>query len=220
MARVTSTHADLQGTIGNTIIYEVNGEKFARKTPRKLTSKEKENRPPTELQLFHQQKLSLASDFLFPIMEVIEFGYHNFKSGMKRGIHQATSNLMNKALYFNEEEELLVDPAQVMISQGKLTGFSNPSAAWTEEGKVRLQWDNNTGIADAKAKDQVVILLYHLRSKLSFAVLQGNFRSQQQQEILAPLQFQGELHIYIAFSRHIKRGRKFDISDSEYLGVI
>jgi hypothetical protein len=220
MAKVTSAPADLSGKIGETIFYEVNGEKLARKAPGKKSEKQKKKNPPTELQLFHQQRMSLASGFLYPIQEVLEFSYQHFRKGTKKGIHQATSNLMTKALYFSEQEELLVDPSLVLISQGNLTGFEQPAIFWNEQGNITLKWEDNTGIRDARATDQAFILLYHLGHQQSFYNLKGNFRSQQQQEIPAPLPYKGSLHAYIAFSRFNKRTKKFDISDSQYLGVI
>ncbi|WP_143961784.1 DUF6266 family protein [Litoribacter populi] len=216
MAKAEGAGKDFRGKKGNSIYYKVKGKTYAKEVS------EKEPKERTPLQKLYISKFSQTNTYLSRIKEVIDFGFQDAGSGMKFPIDVASGQVMNNA--FREEPgRFVLQPEDVLISMGVLTGPNGGSVRWIEEdSSVLFEWEDNSGMGSAKSTDRALLLLYNAEDGKSFYVLQGNRRKEGKMEIgiSFPQLHKGKLHAYMAFSAFNRGRKKYKISNSVYLGLI
>ncbi|MBT0810907.1 hypothetical protein KIH41_06390 [Litoribacter ruber] len=223
MAKAPEQYQGLNGKVGNLIFYTINGVTYVRSAPAKKDKSEK--KPSTPAQLHQQEKLRLTRWFLEPLRQLVYFTHQHGIRGARTGYHEASGQIMNHALV-HHDTGLALAPNQILISSGNLTGPKAPQVGWTEDGRVKFTWENNVGAGNAKAKDQVLVLLYDLEESMPYYLVEGPPRSAESllMDVPIPEERRGKLHAYIAFSCRNSRSKSslitHNLSNSVYLGTV
>ena len=202
-----------KGKIGNLVFYTLNGKIVVRSRP---ASNHKNKYQPSPLQLIQREKLKSINAFLKPIKQALDFGYQEFLTQSKKGIHWAYSEINTKG--YNHTREPKIDPAFLKISKGNLLGPKNPQVAKTGNS-IEISWTDNSTEGKAQASDETFILLYNPEEKKNIWIGERSRRNSGQAVIgLNSEQAALSWHVYLAFSQlNVKTG-KYLLSDSAYLG--
>lgn len=204
-----------KGKVGNLVFYTLNGKTVVRSRP---SQNHKNKNNPSPLQLIQREKLTSINGFLKPIKRVLDFGFQEFMTQNKKGIHWAFSEINTKG--YNHLREPKIDPAFLRISKGNLLGPENPQL--TKNGStLEITWNDNSTEGKAQASDETFVLCYspeelkHIwpqtkfRRNSSFAMIELDLN-----------QATYHWHVYLAFSQlNLKTGKYF-LSDSVYLGKV
>lgn len=124
--------------------------------------------PKTPAQLEQRAKFNTALNFVRQIIGIVRIGYAKFASGMS-AYNTAMRQLMLEAVS-GVYPDFDISYADVLISQGALTGFSAPAALAAPVLKINLAWTDNTGQGNAAADD---ILYYCIINKDAGTVTAG-----------------------------------------------
>ncbi|MDF2157300.1 DUF6266 family protein [Algoriphagus sp. CAU 1675] len=204
-----------KGKLGNLVFYTLNGKTVVRSRP---SQNHKNKHNPSPLQLIQREKLKTINAFLKPIKYALDFGYQEFLTQSKKGIHLAYSEINTKG--YNYTREPRIDPAFLRISKGNLLGPENPQA--TKKGNsVEFTWTDNSKEGKARETDESFILLYSPEEK-KFIWAETRFRRNLTQGVieLGPEKSTINWHVYMAFSQLDIKTKKYQLSDSVYLGKL
>ncbi|MDG1278842.1 MAG: DUF6266 family protein [Algoriphagus sp.] len=204
-----------KGKLGNLVFYTLNGKTVVRSKP---SGNHKNKFNPSPLQLIQREKLTTINGFLKPIKQVLNFGYQQFLTQSKKGMHWAFSELSAKG--YNHTLETKVDPSFLKISKGNLLGPED-SQLRLEGGTIQITWKDNSFEGNARANDEVSVLCYNVEEK-RYKWFQGLTR---RNAIQAQVPFDIELgrgswHIYLIFAQENAKTRQYLLADSVYLGRI
>lgn len=202
-----------KGKIGNLVFYTLNGITVVRSKPSK-NHKNKKN--PSPLQLIQREKLTSINAFLKPIKRVLDFGFQEFLTQSKKGMHWAYSEINSKG--YNHTREPKIDPAFLLISKGNLLGPQNPNL--TKKGSMlEITWENNSSEGKSQSTDIAFLICYCPEEQkiiwpnTIFRRSSGFARIEMDSNQAA---FQW--HVYLAFSQKNPKTGKSVLSDSVYLG--
>ncbi len=201
------------GKIGNLVFYNLNGKTVVRSRP---THTHKNKLHPSPLQLIQREKLRTINAFLAPIKQVLDFGYQEFLTQSKRGMHWAYAEINTKG--YDHTQEQKIDPAYLKISKGNLLGPENIQLERVGD-RIRITWTDNSQKGKAQASDETFILCY-CPEEGKYIWPQVKFRrSVGEAELsLSPNNSAYNWHIYLAFSQFNVRTKRYFLSDSVYLG--
>lgn len=204
-----------KGKLGNLVFYTLNGKTVVRSRP---THTHKNKKNPSPLQLIQREKLTTINAFLKPIKLALDFGYQEFLTQSKKGIHWAYSEINTKG--YNHTREPKIDPAYLRISKGALLG-PEKSKAEREANGIVVSWVNNSAEGKAQSTDEAFILCYCPEEK-KYIWPEERFRRNSGQAVIGlnPEQSLLTWHIYLAFSQQNIRTKKYILSDSVYLGRV
>jgi hypothetical protein len=204
-----------KGKIGNLVFYELNGKTVVRSRP---SQNHKNKHNPSPLQLLQREKLKTINAFLKPIKRALDFGYQEFLTQSKKGMHWAYSELNTKG--YNHTRAEKIDPAFLRISKGNLLGPDKPNLA-KQDHAIVINWTDNSLEGKAQPTDETFILCYCPEQE-KYIWPELKFRRNSGQAIidLSPDQTNLTWHAYLAFSQVNIRTRKYILSDSVYLGMV
>ncbi len=204
-----------KGKIGNLVFYELNGKTVVRSRP---SQNHKNKHDPSPLQLNQREKLKNINAFLKPIKRVLDFGYQEFLTQSKKGMHCAYSELNTKG--YNHTRTQKIDPAFLRISKGNLLGPDKPTLV-KDGPTLVITWTDNSLEGKAQPTDEAFILCYCPEQE-KYIWPELKFRRSSGQAILdlSPDQTNLTWHVYLAFSQVNIRTRKYILSDSVYLGMV
>ncbi|MDO8965052.1 DUF6266 family protein [Algoriphagus sp.] len=204
-----------KGKIGNLVFYTLNGKTVVRSKP-SPSHKNKHN--PSPLQLIQREKLQTINTFLKPIKQALDFGYQEFLTQSKKGMHWAYSEINTKG--YNHTKSPKIDPAFLRISKGNLLGPENAQA--TRNGNsILITWLDNSTEGKAQPSDETFILCY-CSEEAKYIWTEIRFRRNSAQAIIeldsvkSPLSW----HVYLAFSQLNIKKKEYILSDSVYLGKV
>lgn len=204
-----------KGKIGNLVFYTLNGKTVVRSKP---GSNHKNKHNPSPLQLIQREKLKTINAFLKPIKQALDFGYQEFLTQSKKGMHCAYSEINTKG--YNHTREPRIDPAFLRVSKGNLLGPESPQLI-RNGNSLEITWADNSAEGKAQASDETFILCYcpeeekHIWPK-------SKFRRNGGQAVieLSSEQSAKSWHVYLAFSQMNFKTRTYILSDSVYLGRV
>ncbi|MDI1324325.1 MAG: DUF6266 family protein [Algoriphagus sp.] len=197
-----------KGKVGNLVFYTLNGKTVVRSKPSR-NHKNKNN--PSPLQLIQREKLTSINNFLKPIKRVLDFGYQEFLTQSKKGMHWAYSEINTKG--YNHRREPKIDPAFLLISKGSLLGPQNPHL--TKNGnRLEITWENNSTEGKAQPTDETFVVCYAPEEQ-KFVWLETKFRriSGFAMMELNLDQASYHWHVYLAFSQFNSKIGKCFLSD-------
>lgn len=201
-----------KGKVGNLVFYTLNGKTVVRSKP-----SQKQNNP-SPLQLIQREKLTTINAFLKPVKRVLDFGFQEFMTQSKKGIHWAFSEINTKG--YNHLREPKIDPAFLRISKGNLLGPESPQL--TKKGStLEITWNDNSTEGKAQASDETFVLCY-CPEELKHIWPQSKFRRSSGKAVieLGSSQASCNWYVYVAFSQlNLKTGKHL-LSDSLYLGRV
>lgn len=201
--------------IGNLVFYTLNGKTVVRSKP---SPNHKNKHNPSPLQLIQREKLKTINAFLKPIKRALDFGYQEFLTQSKKGMHWAYSEINTKG--YNHTREPKIDPAFLRISKGNLLGPKNPHAI-KNGSSIEITWSDNSTEGKAQPTDETFILLYCPEEEKYFWS-EIRFRRNSGLAIIELDSVKSALswHVYLAFSQLNVKTRKYILSDSLYLGRV
>lgn len=196
------------GKVGSVVGYKLNGQQVMRSVGRRT-------KPFTALELLNQAKMSVVSEFLGPIKPFVKFGYQReAPPGSRVGPFQLAQSYVRKnAVDIDDEGKPFVNPAKVLISQGKL----EPPLSGTvkrENNQLTIRWEQS---GQASKADRLMLLLYDGSMFRYFRELGAERHEGMETLELDLLRFaENPIYVYAAF-----RNTMFDkISDSVYCGTV
>ncbi len=121
---------------GNIVGYVLNGQHIVRMAPAKRHKK------PSEKVLLIRNKMTLVSQFLRPIKQVINFGYKSLvPAGSRVGSFQkAQSNLFKNAISIDEQGAATLNMSLVTIFVGVLPAVNIMEGKRLPNGDIDLSW--------------------------------------------------------------------------------
>ena len=204
-----------QGKIGNLVFYTLNGKKVVRTRP---GGTHKNKTHPSKLQLLQREKLKTINQFLKPLKQVLDFGYQEFLTQSKKGVHLAYSELNHKG--YNHDRNPKIDPAFLKISKGSLLEPQNAFFERVYSG-IRIHWSNNSDEGKSRPSDEAFIVLYQPDAEKYIWIKDQFKRSDGLAEInLSEANGNFPWHIYFAFSQFNSWKKSYTLSNSIYLGKL
>jgi hypothetical protein len=204
-----------KGKIGTLVFYTLNGKTVVRSKP---GSNHKNKNNPSPLQLIQREKLKTINAFLKPIKQALDFGFQEFLTQSKKGMHCAYSEINTKG--YNHTRESKIDPAFLRVSKGNLLGPENPQV--TKNGNtLEITWSDNSSEGKAQRSDETFILCYCPEEE-KYIWPNIRFRRNTGQAIIELDSVKSALswHVYIAFSQMNFKMKTYTLSDSVYLGRV
>lgn len=183
---------DMIGRVGNHVGRKVKGRNVLSMRP------SKSNKPPTELQLEHREKLRIVVQWLSRLSGVINEGFKDYDAAMSQ-MNAAVSLNLKKAV--TAVAPFDIDYGKVVLSKGKLDmPPQDPAIDTVTAAKLDYSWVMNTGITNAKGTDKVNFVVYN-KVKDKFVILRGGaIRSALAYSLQLPANFSGDhVQCYISF---------------------
>lgn len=218
MARITSSILEgLSGSLGELVIYQVDGKTYSRKKPGKQSKATKAKTSPAKRR--SQSVIIQTQAFLKNITHILRFGYQNHTDGASRPYHAAVS-YTSKNCFREEGKSKVLDISLVKVSRGSLMGPQDPKAVRVSDG-VEFSWTDNSEQGSARFSDQAFVVLYSTSGQGSEWVFLGNSRSIGKHKLpFKNINSDTQWHAWIAFSQENPWTKKRTLSDSVYLGIV
>ncbi|MEO7045294.1 MAG: DUF6266 family protein [Ferruginibacter sp.] len=144
--------AGVTGVVGTVVISSWKGIKYMK--ARGHVSK----KPPTEMQLQQQAKISLVSKFVYSMKALLEksfIGYAVKKTGTNAAFSYNFKNCIAGAY-----PALLIDYSLALVSRGDLPNATDVVATAGAGGQVQFTWTDNTGTGQAKGSDKCIGVIH------------------------------------------------------------
>ncbi|MBN8687315.1 MAG: hypothetical protein J0M10_09860 [Chitinophagales bacterium] len=152
MARHKGILNEFSGKIGPVVGATWNGIPYMRTRPAPRSGK-----PLTDAQKEWQEKFAIGMNFINAMGPLVNISY---QSGYgKTAKNAALSRLLSQAIG-GRYPQLYLDYTQVEIARGELKKAANPAVAFTEDKQLRFTWTDNTGLGNAAATDQAILVAY------------------------------------------------------------
>jgi hypothetical protein len=152
-------------------------------------------------------KFALVVALLRPLNAVLRIGWKRYATHQS-AYNAATAYTLANAIV-GTFPNLQIDYRKVMISRGNLTPVQAPGVA-SENGKMTVLWNDNSGIGNAQATDKLLLALINTTKNEVVTRFNDTDRSEGSLELDLPHWKGDKMHVYIGF---ISEDGK-DISDS------
>jgi hypothetical protein len=170
--------------------------------------------PQSPHQMQQRSKFALALSVLQPITAFIRVGF-------KRYAHRQSE--FNAAMSYTVKHAILgtypdytLDYPSLLVARGTLTGANNATAT-AVTGKVKLTWEDNTGIGEARSTDKSMAVAINPTKGEAAYITDGALRSAGQEDMtVSPFWVGDEVKVYLAF---ISENGK-DVATSAYCGTV
>lgn len=207
MATAKKVADSFRGRLGDTVIYELNGQLIKRRI-----GKQKNN--PSKAQLAVRAGTTLVANLLKPLKPFINAGFElETKNTTLNPYNKATSlNKLNaiKGVYPNQE----IDYTKVILSKGEMPVYEFVNVERTKDGLV-FTWDTSEKIIGTKPTDRIMVVAYC--PEKNFAVYSiDNVRRNEGTEIVKLPKYKDPYTVYV-YSAFVSADKKA-ISNSIYLG--
>ncbi|WP_264520918.1 DUF6266 family protein [Flavobacterium sp. N1994] len=197
------------GKVGTVVGANWRGKDIMRSLPKKGSRK------ASELQLLQRAKFLIVNEFLTPINPILG-KYFGSNAGDKTRINQALSYHMREAVTY-VDPSFVMEYDKVQIAKGDLLGIQNPTVIASGSNGVKYNWEDNSGQGEAKATDQLVVVVYAPASNLYFYLLTAGTRSAASATLTLPTYFAGlEVQSWITFASADEK----HYATSVYMGAV
>jgi len=170
--------------------------------------------PQTLQQMRQRNKFALALSVLQPIVAFIRVGFKRY--AYKKSEFNAAMSYTIKNAIVGTYPDYEIDFSKLLVSRGTLTGANN-AAAQTVTGKIKLTWEDNTGIGEAKATDKSMAVAINPAKGEAAYITDGAPRSAGQEDLaVSPFWVGDEVEVYLAF---ISENGK-DVASSAYCSSV
>jgi hypothetical protein len=168
----------------------------------------------SEAELAQQAKFRLMSNFLSPVMDLLNETFKQLAvrmTGFNKGYSYNVKNVFT-GLY----PDLKIDHSLVLLGRGDLPNAGSPAASSSTPGNLDFIWTDNSGRGKARETDKAFVAAYceemnQWKYELSVADRNAGIYK------LDISHFGGKpVHVYIGF---MSADRK-EVSDSIYIGII
>ena len=161
-----------------------------------------------------RNKFALALSFLQPLVAFVRVGFKRY-AHRKSEFNAAMSYTVKHALA-GTYPDYTIDFSKLLVSRGTLTGANNQAAA-AATGKIKLTWDDNSGIGEAQPTDKSMAVAINPAKGEAAYITDGATRSAAQEDLLvSPFWAGDEVEVYLAF---ISENGK-DVATSAYCGSV
>jgi hypothetical protein len=141
--------------------------------------------------------------------------------GFKRYAHRQSE--FNAAMSYTLKHAIVgtypdytIDFSKLLVSRGTLTG-ANDAAALAVTGKIKLTWEDNTGIGEAQSTDKSMVVAINPTKGEAAYITDGAPRSAATEQLaVSPFWVGDEVEVYLAF---ISENGK-DVATSAYCGSV
>lgn len=203
--RQTSMHT-FSGKLGSTVGYQKFGDNLERILGKSFSPKN----PKTQKQLMARAKFTLLNNFLNRINGFIEKPFRSSTMPARSACYKLNHADTVGGTYPNYE----VIYNKFRVSKGSILLPYSPSAV-VDSQSLNLSWTDNSGIDNANADDQAMILVYNSAKVNSVYTFTGGTREGRQGSITLPTAWSGDsVDVWMAMSNADQN--KF--SESVYLG--
>jgi hypothetical protein len=178
--------------------------------------------PKTHKQVNQRSKFMYTLNFHQPFTEVLRIGFKAYAIKMS-GFNAALSyNLKNAVM--GEYPDFSIDLNKFLVSRGALTGAYEATCTATEEGKLNLNWENNTGAGNASGDDSALVVVYNPSKNTVSYFMDLAVRNDSGCVVSLPDTYSGDVvHCFLAFTNLtdlVTMASKKAISDSVYAGEV
>ena len=199
----------VEGKVGDVIGSSWNGIPYFRARPKSYHDAK------TPSQTNNRQKMTVTQKFLKAITPYLRIGFRNYAVGQS-AYNAAASYTRNNALLVTEDE-VGIDPAQVLVSRGNLPGANDCKVKAVETNAVSFSWDADAWQEGMEKDDFAMPMVYNLSKMEAVYSTQSFLRADGQASLAIPAKWAGDsLSCFIAFASQSGKA----VSDSEYLGEI
>jgi len=170
--------------------------------------------PRTLQQMMHRNKFAAALSVLQPITAFLRVGFKRY-AHRKSEFNAAMSYTVKNAIA-GTYPDYTIDFSKLLVSRGSLTGANSATAA-PVIGKIKLTWEDNTGIGEAQPTDKAMAVAINPAKGEAAYITDGAPRSSEVENLLVSPYWTGdEVEVYLAF---ISENGK-DVATSVYLGSV
>ena len=170
--------------------------------------------PRTLQQMMHRNKFAAALSVLQPITAFLRVGFKRYAH--KKSEFNAAMSYTVKNAIAGTYPDYTIDFSKLLVSRGSLTGANSATAA-PVTGKIKLTWEDNTGIGEAQPTDKAMAVAINPSKGEAAYITDGAPRSAATENLLVSPYWTGdEVEVYLAF---ISENGK-DVATSVYLGSV
>lgn len=167
----------------------------------------------SELQQMQRTKFRLVSKFIFAIASFLRIGFRSLADGITEVNAAMSVNL--KSAISGTWPNYSLDYSKALVSKGGLDNVYNPTMSF-QDTEMELSWSDNSGIGNAKATDNVMVLIYNATKNESKVDTNVAARNERTASMSVPSAWTGDtVHVYLA----VKRDDNNETSNSVYLGT-
>jgi hypothetical protein len=157
------------GTVGTVIGGSWKGISYIRSLPTISKS------APSPAQLEQRAKFKTVVDFIKTILPLLRVSFTNISS-IQTGFNKAFSVNYKNALQ-GAYPALGINYSLAQVSNGDLVNVLAPAAVAAANGVVNFNWTDNTGVGQAKADDQMMLVVHCPSLNLSIYTGSDSLRS-------------------------------------------
>jgi len=170
--------------------------------------------PQTLQQMQQRNKFAVAAFVLQPITAFIRVGFKRY-AHKKTEFNAAMSYTIRNAIV-GDYPDYMIDFESLLVSRGSLTG-ANSGTATPVSGKIKLEWEDNSGIGEAKPTDKALAVAINPAKGEAAYITEGAPRSAKTEDLMVSPYWAGDdVEVYLAF---ISEDGK-DVASSSYLGTV
>ena len=145
------------GKLGDKVGYRYRGKMVLRSLPKKRKG------PPSQAQIEHREKFTIVTKFLKPLSSFMMEVHKKTIKNMS-GYSKLSSLNMNTIITGNYPD-LKIEYSKVLLTKGSLRGLDHPIISCARNGHIVFRWNDDGGVANGLASDQVHLLFYIEESK-------------------------------------------------------
>jgi hypothetical protein len=197
------------GKVGTVIGASWKGINYMRSIPQHVKN------PRTEGQVSQRSKFALALNFLKPVTGFLRTGWKLY-AHRQSPFNAAMSYTLANAIT-GTYPDYAIDPSKVLVSRGGLAPAANAVATPTGAGTITFDWEDNSGVGNAKQTDKALIAVINSTKSEAVYDTVGAERMEVTQDIIVPADWVGEdVETFLGF---ISEDHK-EVANSMYLGTI
>jgi hypothetical protein len=170
--------------------------------------------PQTLHQRQQRNKFALALSVLQPLVAFIRVGFKRYAH--RQSEFNAAMSYTVKHAIVGSYPDYTADYSKLLVSRGTLPGANNATAV-AATGKIKLTWEDNTGIGEAKGTDKSMAVAINQTKGEAAYITDGAARSASTEQLaVSPFWAGDEVEVYLAF---ISEDGK-DVATSAYCGSV
>jgi hypothetical protein len=170
--------------------------------------------PRTLQQMMHRNKFAAALSVLQPITAFIRVGFRRY-AHRKSEFNAAMSYTVKNAIT-GIYPDYTIDFSKLLVSRGTLTGANNATAT-PVAGKIKLTWEDNSGIGEAQPTDKALAVGINPAKGEAAYITDGAQRATGFENLMVSPYWTGDtVEVYLGF---ITENGK-DVASSVYCGTV
>jgi len=170
--------------------------------------------PRTLQQMMHRNKFAAALSVLQPITAFLRVGFRRY-AHRKSEFNAAMSYTVKNAIQ-GTYPDYTIDFSKLLVSRGTLTGANNATAT-PAAGKIKLAWEDNSGIGEAQPTDKALVVAINPTKSEAAYITEGAPRSAKTEDLMVSPYWSGDdVEVYLGF---ISENGK-DVATSFYCGTV